>query len=215
MANLKKVSNSNFDTEKEVLICGKGSSLVKIFDEDLSDKIVVCLNSSSIFFEKVDFLFTTDIERFNSLFEVESNIQKVKNIVCPIQMHEFEVPSRFTYLDVFEKLQKQKVNLFTFCLQSQKMQKPDDDRIDKFTFGPEPMYSTYICSLFWLINAGFYKFKVFGVSTDGVYADEFIKNGEFGKNTRGTKQIPRSWFVSNYNAGVKILKRNNCEFKIY
>jgi hypothetical protein len=215
MATLKKISDFDFDTEKEIFICGKGSSLSKIHNENLEDKIIVCLNSSSIFFPRVDFLFTTDIERFDSLFKLESEVEKIKNIVCPIQMHEFEVPSRFTYLDVFERLREHEANLFTFCLPSQKMTNPKDDRVDKFVFGPEPIYSTYTCSLFWLINAGFKKFKIFGVSTDGVYAEEFLKNGEFGKNTLGSKKIPRSWFQANYNTGIKILRRNDCEFKIY
>ncbi len=217
MANLKKIANSDFDLNKTVVICGKGETLSKVHSLDLSDKYVVCLNSATLLLDKVDFLVVTDIERFDSLMTLEKNFHKIRNMIVPIQLHELERPSRHTYKDILQRLGEYNIDLYTYCLQSQTMKDPDTTEIDKFRFGPEIMYSTFICSLFWLINAGFRNFETFGIGYNGTYLDKFVQNGEYGHlrdQHHGNKVIPKQWFEQNYMTGIRLLRRTGCAYKI-
>ena len=215
MSNIKKLSDSNFDTSRTVIICGKGQSITKIKEADLDNKYIACLNSATLFVDDVDFLFVTDIERLDTLLEVETNFSKIKNLISPIQVHRNERPSAVTYLDVAKKTQRYDLNLYTYCLQTQTMRNPKTEEIDKFTFGPEVMYSSFVCALFWLTNAGFRNFEMYGVGTNPKYAQKFIDNNDSGTLRKGIEgtNMSDTWFVANYNSGVSIMQRFDCNFK--
>lgn len=217
VAKLKKISNSTFQTGKEVVICGKGASLSRIGEIDLEDKIICCLNSATLFVDRVDYLIVTDMPRLEFLLEKEQNFQKIKNIIMPIQLHEFQRVSNHTYLDALELLKDKDVNVYTFHLNTQNIEDPETDQIDKIKFGPEIIMSTFHVALFWLTHTGFDKFKIFGVGKSPVYQEVFNKLGDvhaIGK--RGELLLtPPTWFENNYSNGVKILDRQGAEYDFF
>ena len=215
MSNIKKLADSSFDTSKTVVICGKGESLTKIHDADLTDKYIACLNSATLFVDRADFLFVTDIERLDSLLKVETDFSKIKNLISPIQVHKNEKPSAVTYLDVAKKTKQYDLDIYTYCLQTQTMPDPPLDNIDKFKFGPEVMYSSFICSLFWLTHAGFRNFEMYGVGTNPKYAQKFIDNNDTGslRKDKDLNPTPKEWFVVNCMTGISIMQRLGCSFK--
>ena len=217
MAKLKKICDSTFETDKEVIICGKGASLSRIHEIDLKDKLICCLNSATLFVDKVDYLIITDMPRLKFLLEKEQNFEKIKNIIIPIQLHEFQRASEHTYLDALRLLGDKDVNVYTFHLNTQKIEDPETDQIDKIKFGPEMIMSTFHVALFWLTHVGFGKFKIFGVSKNSAYQEMFNKLGDVHSKGKNGEIIlaPSSWFESNYNNGVKILDRQGIEYEFF
>lgn len=217
MATLKKISDNSFPIHKEVVICGKGSSSAKIKDENLTDKLVCCLNSATLLVDSVDYLVITDWERFESLLTHEKDFSKIKNIIIPIQLREKTVPSpNYTYMDVLNKLDEYEINLYTFSLGDGKENQLASEQIDTFTFGPEQIHSTFHVSLFWLIKVGFKNFTMYGVSKNPEYAQLFkqIKNETGGLYVGGKRvETPEPWFTLNFNTGVEIMNRNGCNYK--
>ena len=206
MARVKKIKDSKFETEKTVIICGKGESIEKIKNVDLGGKYVACLNSATVFVENVDFLFINDIEKLEMLFKLEQRLQKISNIIVPIQVHKDCKASEITYVEVLDLLKEYDMNLYTYCLYTQKMKNPDTDEIDFFQFGSEVIDSVFHTSLFWLTEVGFRNFEIYGVGTSQKYADVFVE-------AKDVANMPKSWHEKNYRKGVKILERNKCQYK--
>lgn len=217
MAVFKKISDSQFPIDKEVVVCGKGHSLIKVKDLPLEDKVVCCLNSAILFVDKVDYLVVTDWERLEVLLREETNFSKVKNILVPIQMHHCAQPSKYTYLDAMDKLKSYDLNVYTFHLVTQKIPNPDSNEIDFIELGPEPSMSSLSVSLHWLTNLGFKNFKIFGVSKNGVYEQKFeeIKDVGTPSPNNTSRKVPVQWFIDNYNNAIKILERQQCKFDFF
>jgi len=217
MAKLKKICDSTFQVDKEVVICGKGASLSRIHEIDLKDKLICCLNSATLFVDRVDYLIITDMPRLEFLLEKEQNFEKIKNIIMPIQLHEFQRASKHTYLDALGLLKDKDVNVYTFHLHTQYIKDPETDQIDKIKFGPETIMSTFHVALFWLTYVGFDRFKIFGISKDGTYQEAFNKLGDVhGRGERGELILtPPWWFPKNYDNGVKILNRQGAKYDFF
>lgn len=213
MARVKKIEDSKFETGKTVVICGKGESVEKVKNANLAGKYVACLNSATVFVENVDFLFVNDIEKLEILLGLEQSIEKILNITVPIQIHKNYSASKITYVEVLDLLKEYDMNLYTYCLHTQRMKNPETDEIDFFRFGPEAIQSVFHTSLFWLIEAGFRNFEIYGVGTSQKYSDVFVKANDFGYISGTMKNLPKSWHETNYQKGIQILKRNKCQYK--
>ena len=210
MAQFKKIQNSKFETDKIIIICGKGKTVEKVEKLDKNNKLIACLNSSTVFVENVDFLFINDQERLESLLKLEKNPEKVKNLILPIQPHKNFGPSNITYLDCVKTIETFDWNVYTYSLYTQNIKDPETEDIDKIRFGPETIHSTLHTSLFWLIESGFRKFEIYGVGNDSQYADVYNQNAKSEIGFYGKKQS-ESWYKQNKSIAQQILERNNCQ----
>lgn len=214
MAKIKKICDSNFETEKTVIICGKGKTIEKVKTANKANKLIACINSSTIFVENVDFLFINDIERLESLLDIEENPQKIKNLIVPIQPHKNCGPSDVLYTDCVDRVEKLDINVYTYSLHTQRIKNPETEEIDKIRFGPEIIHSTFHTCLFWLIENGFRNFEIYGVSGQPQYADVYTNMtkkevGVFGKPP------PDHWFKANKEIGIRLLERSKCHYKFF
>lgn len=201
MATVSTIDNLRLDTNKKVFIVGKGGSSVNAINLDRSNGYTVCINSSCVLFEEVDFLFMNDHITIENILKHNYELSKVKNIVCPIQLHHKEVVSKYTVFDLKTKLKDFDINLYTFKLHTQKIKSPPN--IDNMEFN---CLSSAEAALHWFTRIGFRSFEIFGMSSGGEYNDQFTN-----KNDRGSRRRLK-WYKSNIQRCKKILKDTNSEY---
>lgn len=207
---LKKVTNSLFENKK-ILLCGKGATSALAPKTKTEDSYVVCLNTSALMFDKVDFLFINDYETIEKLIKADFDFSKLSNLIIPLQLHEKSSISARTYLDVFELLKESNTDIYTYKLHTQTMNFSHDERVDHspLSSGHSQIWSTYHSALLWLTALGLREYDIYGVSKDGVYDSFFEKNNDVGEARN------LNWYEINYNVGIYILERNNCSYNIF
>lgn len=215
LARLRKISDSKFDLSKTVVICGKGETISKISPDLIRDKYIGCVNSSTILLDRVDFLHITDVERFDVFCAQEKNKEKISNFLCPLQWHEREKPSEFTYKNAKEYFSDLDIDIYTYALPSQK-KKFEESESDMFQVPPGEAHSSITILTSWLIKLGFRKFEFYGVTTDrnatAEYAEAFKSIGDTGSYLSGGDQKDMGWFLANYRHLVGLLNRHRCGY---
>ena len=176
----------------KVTLVAKG----KTAENAVVEGYLATINTASNLFKEVDFEFLNDYETINKI-----NLGDIKNLIIPIQLHSNESVSNYTYKDV---LKLTKVPIHTHKLFTQTMNL--DSKYGNVCFGE--VLSTYQIALSWLIMSGFRDFKIYGVGKDSGYHKEFEKNDDVG-NYRDS-----NWYAWNYNLGVNILKKYDCDWEI-
>lgn len=205
MSQVLKSSELSLDLNKEVVVIGKGPSSSLVLDHDTSNSYVASLNSSCVILDKViDFLFFNDFVTIENILKHDYDLNKIKNIVCPIQLHANERVSKYTYTDVLHELHKYQINIFTYRLQTQKINSPSST--DSMFFN---CYSTAISAFYWLTHIGFKKFNIFGISKSNEYNNIFKSKKDCGLNREN------AWYVNNFKYSVNILKNKSCSYNFF
>jgi len=212
--NIQKLADHNFDTSKTVLLCCKGPSSIDA-PSHVDGKYVAVTTSACNLFERCDFLFSNDVEFFET-----GNIDHVDNVIVPLVMHATEDGQAGIHEDipierhVFHQALKNYCegnNIYTYKLFTQ----DKSERYSSMDIHPRGddvlfpfLLSGYHTALYWLILAGFRSFEIFGVSECGQYNDLTV-NKSVPKVAR-----PQDWYESNYQYGIDILDRHNCNYGI-
>lgn len=205
MATLSTISNLSLDLNKEIIILSKGSSSSLIANYDTSNAYVASLNSSCVIYDKdIDFLFFNDFVTIENILKHDYDLNKIKNIVCPIQLHANEQVSNYTYQNVISDLMKFNIKVFTFKLQTQTIDSPKN--IDHNLFR---CHSTATAAFHWFTHIGFKKFTTFGISADAQYNKKFIQKNDKGVNRDG------NWYNKNISSCLCILKKHDCYYNFY
>lgn len=205
MATLSTISNLSLDLNKEIIILGKGSSSSLICSYDTSNAYVASLNSSCVVYDKhIDFLFFNDYITIENILKHDYDLNRIKNIVCPIQLHANERVSKYTYQDVISDLIKFNIKVFTFKLQTQTIDSPEN--IDHNLLR---CYSTATAAFHWFTHIGFKQFTTFGISSDAQYNKKFIQKNDKGINRDG------NWYNQNISSCLSILKNHDCYYNFY
>lgn len=214
MTRLNKISNSHFDTDKPVILCGKGPSIGKLEDFVLShsaDNFYFCsINTAYKLMPRADFLCFSDIPVLEELDKSPDDYLKIKNFVCPIVLREHArggvYESDKTFQLVLDKTKdlNGSVYTYTFFTQSRHV---EIDKSSQDDFYINWVASSYQGALYWLIQAGFRKFEIFGVSQRSEYHQTFVNDNDCGDKRSD------SFYKGNFYLGVDIMNKHQCEYR--
>ena len=216
MSLLKKLSNSNFDLDKPVIVCGKGPSIGELGPfgktHDLKDYYLCGINTAYQLMPYVDFLSFCDLTVLRSLDENIEDYRKIKNFICPLVLRD-RFPdggvrdTEETFQLLLNKTKGMDVGIYTYTLFTQTKQ-VNVDTSAQDDFYMSQLLSSYHCALNWLTRAGFRKFEMFGVSKQHEYHQDYIDNGDAGV-------LPDSFYRDNFNQGIAIIDKVNSEYRFH
>jgi|7_EtaG_2_1085326.scaffolds.fasta_scaffold17166_4 hypothetical protein len=230
MAKLKKISDSDFDLNKSVIIAGKGPTISNVekflSGKDLNDFYICGVNTAYQLLPKVDFLSFCDTNVLDILNKNRKDFNKIKSLVCPLVLRKmydngmcFDTDKTYEWL--LEELKDLDINIYNFKLFTQHLfLEIDSGKMDDFYFKscgekaksipPEDtLTSSYHCGLLWLTKAGFKDFHIFGVSQQNEYHASFSESNDCG-NDRDSK-----WYAENSLKGESILEENHCKYQYH
>ena len=218
--NIQKLADHNFDTSKTVLLCCKGPSSADA-PSHVDGKYVAVTTSACNIFDHCDFLFSNDVEFFET-----ADIDHVDNVIVPIVMHVTEFHEGFgrSVAGIHENLPAERhifhhaikdfchnKNVYTYKLFSHD-QTPKYNDMEISPIGDDFLFprllSGYHTALHWLIRAGFRNFDIFGVSMCGSYNESTV-NKNVPINPR-----PLLFYRQNYQLGIDILEHHSCNYRI-
>ena len=218
MTQLNKISNSNFDTDKPVILCGKGPSLDRLGDflqsNNSNDFYFCSINTAYKLMPQVDFLSFSDIMVLEELDKRPDDYLKIKNFVCPIVLREAYTrddgkgdvrESDKTFQFVLDKTTHLNGRVYTYTFFTQNRQ-VEVDKFSQDNFYINWVVSSYQTTLLWLIEAGFRKFEIFGVSQRREYHKTFVEDNDCGN--RRKNEVYRS----NIYLGLDIMNKHQCKY---
>lgn len=203
MAQLRRISDTSFNIKERVLLCGKGPSSDEAH-KALGDKhLIAAINTAVVFFDHVDFLFFNDIETINNIRKYDYDLRKIKNIICPIQLHQNDHPSGLTYLNVLEQLQEHSIDVYTYKLHTQTIPSPECADNDEY----RNIISSASTAINWLTSVGFRNFDIYGIDTQGDYSHRFKEQSDCGNTGRN-----HDWYAMNYKSCIDPLIAKDCQY---
>ena len=216
MSILKKLSSSNFDVDKPVIVCGKGPSIGELGlfgnTHDLRDYYLCGINTAYQLMPYVDFLSFCDLTVLRSLDENVDQYSKIKDFICPLVLRD-RFPdggvrdTNETFQFLLDKTKDMDVGVYTYTLFTQTKQVEVDTSVQD-NFYMSQLLSSYHCALNWLTRAGFRKFEVFGVSKRNEYHQTYVENNDAGV-------LPDSFYNDNFNQGVEIMDKVNSRYTFH
>jgi hypothetical protein len=207
MAQLKRKSDTDFDVDKTVVVCAKGPSFDVFPEFYFPNAYTAALTTTCNSIDKpIDFLFFNDIEAFRQV--KDEALDNVSNVICPLVLHENELPNKeYTSGYISVALESKDINIFTHRLKDQDFDFNINRREqDCVMLSEGRIHSVLDTALAWFISLGFYKFVLFGVSSDAEYSEDF---GE-GKEEVFTKRDD-DWYTFNFAVTTLLLKNNGCK----
>lgn len=195
---------SKYDTNKEILLTGKGPSLSLLNENSHVGKYVACINESATLFEKVDFNFFNDSDLILNFKDHNYSFSKIENLIVPMQPHVRRGPTKYTCNDLIKDYAQYDMTIYTHKLFTQNMKIENAGVLfDDMSFGA--VASTYQIALNWLISVGFRKFHIYGITRHGGYQEQY----------KGPKPASDGHYKHNYQLGLNILNKHNCTYTIY
>jgi hypothetical protein len=199
VGTLAKYNNNG----KKAVVLAKGPTLDKYSFCD--DDVIFSLNTSGFHLQKIDFLVMNDIEALSKIKQIE----KTKNIILPIQLHQKSAASRYTFLDVLQAVKDKDIMLYTYRLHTQNIPNPITDfKFDSQGF-PYPVWSTLQTALNWIILSGFKRVDIYGVSQTSQYNKKFVETNDIGEKRS------EHWYQRNYMLAVSMLQKEKIDYRIY
>lgn len=210
--NIKSILTHNFDISKTVVVSGKGPTSSLAVDQT-EGKYVAVTTSVCDIFPRCDFVVSNDAEflETNSLDNIDNLIVPIiihRNVGGRAGVHDRLPKSEHYFYDILKD--KGDFGVFTYRLFTQNMSSfKNESTIEGGDDVLLPyLLSGYHTALHWLCLVGFRNFEIYGISKNGGYNNETI-------NQKVPKQLrSRAFFEQNYQMGIDILTKNNCNYII-
>lgn len=202
--NSKKLLSSDYDRKKPIIILGKGPSARHV--PSSSDFYICCLNSSGRLTDKIDFQFLGDHQVFKQFVKCTGYLQKIKNIIYPIQFNQ-DNPQKRLSKDLIGDLLPSSVSEYQYTFSFHRY--PETENVRMYT-----VISTGELALAWLLDEGFREFYTVGIDP---YAPDNVRHQVFERNNEGVGNYPNNpgGMIVSYNRMMKRVNLYGAEMKEY